>query len=140
MVNSSDIDIENIVNELPIVSRMMERNQIYGILYNLKYILDLGIEGDIVELGCNIGTTSIFIRRLLDIYNSKKVFHVYDSWEGLPDKQKEDETNGFSSPFIKGSCKCDKDIFELNFKSLNLKLPLIHSGNFKNSSYPYILY
>ena len=34
----------------------------------------------------------ISIRKLLDLYNSKKEYHVYDSWQGLPNLTNEDKT------------------------------------------------
>ena len=59
------------------------------------------IEGDVVELGCNKGGTSIWIRRILDIYKNKfnidKEFHVYDSWEGVPDKHYNDYCENFKN-------------------------------------------
>ena len=52
-----------IINSMPLISQMMSKCHIYGILYNLKKVIDSGIEGDIIELGCNTGTTSIFIQK-----------------------------------------------------------------------------
>lgn len=124
-----NINIDDIVNNNQIVTGMMEKNQIKGILDNLKIILDSGIEGDIVELGCNVGTTSVFIRRLLDIYKSKKKFHVYDSWEGLPEKTIHDKTD-LERQYYKGDCKTSKEKFISVFNHFNLELPIIHSGWF----------
>ncbi|MBC6426588.1 MAG: hypothetical protein GDA51_09020 [Ekhidna sp.] len=45
-------------------SEMVSKNQVRIILTNLKEVLDKNIEGDIVELGCNVGTTSLFIRKI----------------------------------------------------------------------------
>lgn len=57
--------------------------EIKGVLRKLIQVLNDNIEGDVVELGCNKGGTSIWIRRILDIYKNKfnidKEFHVYDS-------------------------------------------------------------
>jgi len=78
--------IINLIESKGIISSMMTKHQIFGVIYYLDKILNAKLEGDIVELGCNIGTTSLYIRTIMDIYNSKKEFHVYDSWEGLPEK------------------------------------------------------
>jgi O-methyltransferase len=127
------IDINNFMNTcgIPIVSGMMEKNQIYGVLKHLYDILEQNIEGDIVELGCNVGTTSVFIQKLLKEYGSNKKFHVYDSWEGLPEKHMFDN-NSVQRQFYKGQCKTDKDKFIEIFNHFQLDLPIIHSGWFKD--------
>lgn len=121
------------------ISRMMARHQIYGVLFHLEKVLNSGLEGDIVELGCNIGTTSINIRRLLNEYKSNKEFHVYDSWQGLPEKMLIDENKDSKLKFVKGSCRTSKNIFQYTFKQKKLKEPIIHSGWFKeipDNEYP----
>ena len=89
-MNTMNNTLINIINMKGIISGMMTKSQIYGVMYYLSEVLNNKLEGNIVELGCNIGTTSIFIREILNIYNSNKEFHVYDSWEGLPKKLEQD--------------------------------------------------
>uniref|UniRef100_A0A6C0EUN7 MYND-type domain-containing protein n=1 Tax=viral metagenome TaxID=1070528 RepID=A0A6C0EUN7_9ZZZZ len=134
----TDFDLVGFMDTFPIISSMMGKNQIYGILYYLKQVIDNGIEGDIVELGCNVGTTSIFIRKFLDVYGCDKKYHVYDGWQGLPPKVKEDES-ATSYQFPQGCCKTTKDYFISVFNHFNLELPIIHSGWFKeipDNEYP----
>jgi len=122
--------VEKILMDYPMIdSEMVSKNHLRIVLTNLKEVLDKGVEGDVVELGCNIGTTSLFIRKLLDYYKSKKKFHVYDSFEGLPEKHDKDKNN-VERQFTKGHCKTKKDIFIRNFKIKKLKLPIIHIGWF----------
>lgn len=126
------------INNNPPISDMMTKNQIYGIIYHLNEVLKNNIEGDIVELGCNLGTTSIYIREFLDSYKSNKTFHVYDSWQGLPEKQEVDWAIG-DRQYEKGMCKTSKEVFIRNFDSRGLKLPEIHSGWFSeipDNQYP----
>ena len=130
--------IQNIVENNPPITNNMEKNQIYGILYYLDEILKNNLEGDIVELGCNVGTTSIFIKYYLNLSESDKIYHVYDSWEGLPEKMEYDicPTNDY---FIKGRCKTSKETFIKVFNHYKLELPIIHSGWFKeipDNEYP----
>ena len=110
---------------------MMTYWEIHGVLTHLKDVLDKGIEGDIAQLGCNVGTTSIFIRKLLNKYKSNKQFHVYDSWNGLPKKHSKDESNTYRK-YKEGLCKVSKSQFINNFNKYNLELPIIHSGWFKD--------
>lgn len=108
---------------------MMYKHEIFGVIYHLNKVLAQNLEGDVVELGCNIGTTSLYIKRLLNLYKSDKAFHVYDSWEGLPKKLDADQSPNTS--FGQGSCKTNKSTFISTFKSENLETPIIHSGWFK---------
>lgn len=123
--------IEKILSENYLIgSGMVWKNDLRIILNNLKIVLDNNIEGDIVELGCNIGTTSVFIERLLQEYLPRRKFHVYDSFEGLPEKSIQDETIQTTSSFNKGSCKTKIEFLIFNFKMLSLRLPKIHIGWF----------
>ncbi len=132
-LNSRKEDIvEKILTENEILhTDMMSKEQIKVVLENLKIVLDNNIEGDIVELGCYVGTTSLFIRRLLNAYNSNKKFYVYDSFEGLPEKGKEDKSkNPISKLFKKGFVKVPKEFLIENFKRAKLESPIINKGWF----------
>lgn len=122
--------VDKLLMEYPMIpSKMVSKNHIKIVLEKLYNTLEQGIEGDVVELGCNVGTTSLFIRKLLNSYGLEKEFHVYDSWEGLPEESDKDVSN--NKRFDKGSCKTRKGIFTHNFELAKLKLPEIHSGWFK---------
>jgi glycosyltransferase involved in cell wall biosynthesis len=132
-IKNKNNTIEELTAKYPIISTMMKKDEIEIVLENLEIILKDGIEGDIVEFGCNQGTTTLFIQRLLDKYNSKKTIHVYDSFEGLPEKLPEDMNNDPANKiFEKGVTKSKQSTFIGNFKKDELKLPIIHKGWFKN--------
>ena len=129
---------ENIMSAFPHTTPNAFPAQVLNILLSLEEVLNNGIDGKVVELGCHAGLTSVYIRRLLDTMKSTKEFHVYDSFEGLPTKAKEDESE------IEISKKFDKGYFDLKgtwqliqrFKDNELKLPIIHEGWFKDQNYP----
>lgn len=138
-IKKNDDIIEGLLLEYPMIySGMVSENHIRVILTNLKKVLDSEVEGDIVELGCNVGTTSLFIRKLLDHYKSGRKFHVYDSFEGLPEGNMKDKS--FSKfQYKKGECRTDEKVFINNFKVARLELPKIHKGWFgkiPNKEYP----
>ena len=81
-----------------------------------------------VELGCNCGTTSIFIQTLLQKLGVFNRFHVYDSFQGLPDKIV--DKDGESQLYFKGSCSTCKEEFIGVFSRNNTTLPIIHEGWF----------
>lgn len=131
-------EIKDFINNIPLISGMMTKKEIYGVIYYLDKVLKNNINGDIVELGCNIGTTSIYIRKWLNKHNSSKIFHVYDCWKGLP-KKLECDIGLRNRQFFEGQCKTSKESFIQQFTTRKLILPEIHSGWFKeipDSEYP----
>jgi len=113
---------------MPIISGMICKFDVFGILYNLKQVIDNNVEGDIVELGCNVGTTSIFIKKFLDDYAPDRNYYVYDSWKGLPERHLKDGNN--TTTFVKGSCQTNKETFVKVFENFKLNLPIINDGFF----------
>jgi O-methyltransferase len=103
-----------------------EREELLG---ELEKILDKNVEGDVVEFGCFVGTTSLFIQRLLLAKKSSKKFYVYDSFDGLPEKTKEDQSP-LGVDFKRGELRSTKAEFIHNFRKANLPLPIIKKGWF----------
>ena len=119
---------EELLENTPIITGMVAPHHVEFLIDMLEEVIVSEIDGDVVELGCNIGTTSVFIRKLLDMHNSSKEFCVYDSFEGLPDKTEHDD---LSLPdYQKGDCKCSKDVLLDVFRQMNLKTPTINEGWF----------
>lgn len=125
------INTKKLIKQQGLISNMMNKYEITGVLDHLRVVLDNDIPGAVVELGCNVGTTSVFIQKYLDLYGSDKQFHVYDSWQGLPEKTKSDKSKT-KKHFFEGQCKTTKEKFTKSFRLKNLKLPIIHSGWFKD--------
>jgi O-methyltransferase len=58
---------------------------------------------------------------------SKKRYHVYDSFEGLPEKHEHD---GKSDTYGKGDCRSSEDEFVEHFISRRIAIPERHKGWF----------
>ena len=97
---------DQLLAKYPIISDQVDTKELGALLRELEKVLQSGAAGNIVEFGCYVGTTSLFIRRLLDAYDFTGEFHVYDS---------------FMAP---------RKTFVQNFKKAGLKLPIIHKGWF----------
>lgn len=110
-------------------SKMISVEQGMNIHHLLCQVLLLRIPGEVVELGCFEGITSILMQKTLDQFHSKKRIHVYDSFQGLPEKQAEDG----NVPFTKGKFWSPKSRLIRNFSDHDTKLPKIHTGWFKNT-------
>lgn len=115
----------------PIISDQITREGI-GVVYGqLQATLRQDVSGSVVEFGCYVGTTSLFIRRLLDEARQSETrpFHVYDSFEGLPQKGQQD-SNAAGVDFAAGKLCVSKKEFLQQFKAANLRPPVVHKGWF----------
>ncbi len=116
-----------------LISDQVNAEQVKVILTELEHVLQGGREGAVVEFGCYIGTTSLFIRRLLDVkgLSSHIAFHVYDSFEGLPDKSAADASRA-GEQFVAGELAVSKKQFIHEFQKAHLQTPIIHKAWFKD--------
>lgn len=117
----------------PIISDQISREGLDVVWQQLARVLSDDVPGDVVELGCYVGTTSLFIRRLLDDTEQTgiRAFHVYDSFEGLPAKGIQD-TNAAGVDFEAGKLFVSKKAFVEQFVSAHLVPPVIHKGWFED--------
>lgn len=99
------------------------------ILTQLEILLRAGRRGTVVEFGCYMGTTSLFIRRLLDSFGIIGQFHVYDSFAGLPEKTTFDMSTA-GEQFQAGTLAASKKQFMQQFHRAHLTLPVVHKGWF----------
>jgi len=112
--------------------------QLVKMFIYLNDIINSKIEGDIIEMGCKLGTTSIFIQSLLIEWDSQRKFHVYDSFQGLPKKHLKDKTN-LKLQYNEGDVGVSISSFKNSFEINNIPLPVIHEGWFidiPNNEYP----
>lgn len=119
------------VRDFPLLSDQVDYNEIGVIVAELSRVLTNATPGDVVELGCYSGTTSVFLQRCLA--GTAKQLHVYDSFSGLPPKTAPDESPA-GSQFIAGELSASKKQFIANFKRSHLPLPRIHKGWFSDLS------
>jgi O-methyltransferase len=83
------------------------------------------VEGDLVEVGCNEGQSSVLIAKVMRSFNSDKKLHVYDSFEGLPATKLVD-----GDSYKQGDLATSEDVLRSHFSRNGLELPTIHKGWF----------
>lgn len=86
------------------------------------------VPGDLVEVGCNEGQSSVLIAKVLKSLKSDKRLHVYDSFEGLPPARAED-----GQSYKAGDLKTSQDVLLRNFATHGLENPVIHKGWFQDT-------
>lgn len=122
------MNTQDLLTRYPLISDQVNKDQLAVILAELERILPK-LDGAIVEFGCYIGTTSLFIRRLLDARQDSREFHVYDSFEGLPAKTSQDESRA-GEQFQAGELAVSKKQFNHEFQKAGLRPPVTHKGWF----------
>ncbi len=123
--------IDELLRKYPLVSDQVEKGEVAVVLRELSKVLGTAERGAVVEFGCYAGTTSLFISRFLTMQKYPYVFHVYDSFEGLPEKQRQDESRA-GDQFKAGELAMSKKQFLLNYKKAGLLPPHIHKGWFSD--------
>ncbi len=103
------------------------------LLRELRGVLDEGVAGDIVELGCYKGLTSLEMQRTLHNNKSDKLLYLYDSFSGLPPKVAQDNSPA-GLQFKAGELPATKREVVQLFKKSGLRVPYIKRAWFSELS------
>ena len=95
----------------------------------LQQVLAKNIAGDVVELGCYKGDTSILFQR--ELQKTDKTLWLYDSFAGLPEKTRED-SSAAGDQFKSGELFVTKREVIEKFKRQNFPLPKIKKAFFED--------
>ncbi len=118
---------------MKLISDQVTEREIGIILGALEKVVKNNVDGDIVEFGCYVGTTSLFMSEYLKSTQSNKKLHVYDSFAGLPEKLSYDSSPA-GEQFVKGELAATKAQLINNYRKHNLPLPIIHKAWFEDLS------
>lgn len=95
----------------------------------LAHVLTALVPGDVVEFGCYVGTTSVFLAR--DLESTNKKLYLYDSFAGLPDKTTEDASPA-GEQFKAGELLATKAQLIKNLRSAGVRMPVIKKAWFSD--------
>lgn len=130
------LDVRAMIATHGLIDAMQRETTLAAILEHLVCVIEAEVPGDVVELGCFEGGTSIYLTRVLEAMGSRKRLHVYDSFEGLPSPGDED---GDDPGFQEGHLYSARLMVVLHHVQAGLRLPAIHAGWFGElpaSAYP----
>jgi O-methyltransferase len=99
-------------------------DRLANIYWAVDQALTFDVPGDLVEVGCNAGLTSVFLQMLNRAGSGRRELHVYDSFQGLPPPGPHDATLGA------GDCAATVADLRATFERWALPLPTIHAGWF----------
>ncbi len=113
---------------------MSDIERLVNLYWSLSSVLTSDVRGDVVEIGCNAGKTSVFLRMIMDYYAPERALHVYDSLEGLPVPGQEDVEPDTGSSYLKhGECAATEQDIHDTFAKWSVKPPVIHPGWFQDT-------
>lgn len=108
---------------------MTNIEQRMNIFHFVSQVLAYRVPGDLVELGCNEGQSSVLIQKVMGAYDSSRRLHVYDSFDGLPGLSSKDGNTAYKQ----GQLKTTRDLLVHNFARYQLPVPEIHQGWFEET-------
>jgi O-methyltransferase len=101
-----------------------------NLFFLLEQIAVNKVPGDVVELGCNDGDSTIVMQRIITTLAPEKQVHAFDSFEGLPELTENDARDGI---YRRGDMPAALEQFTKKFKALDLKMPNVHKGWFEET-------
>jgi O-methyltransferase len=106
---------------------MTDLDRLTNLHWALCSVLRSRTPGDVVELGCNAGRTSILLEMVLEAEGPDRILHLYDSFDGLPSPSAADR-------YLKqGDCKAAESDVLAVFERWNLRAPQVHAGWFEET-------
>jgi O-methyltransferase len=118
------MDIAKLIAKHRIISEQIRKDELQVLLTELVRVIENGVAGDVVELGCYEGTSALFEQRVLQQLAPHKNLWLYDSFEGLPEKTVED-SSASGEQFKGGELRASKARLVKNFVKAGLTLPEI---------------
>jgi O-methyltransferase len=114
---------------MKLLSSQVNEREITVIIRELSKLLANNTPGDVVEFGCYIGTTSIFLAEKLQKTN--RHLWLYDSFAGLPEKTKED-ASAAGDHFKAGELLATRKQLEHNLRQFDRQLFFIKKAWFSD--------
>ena len=123
--------IETLLKRYPLISDQVDKAELRVILRELESVLENAIDGDVAELGCYKGTTSLFLARILETRNESRKLYLYDSFAGLPLKSAKDNST-VGDQFVAGELHTTKADLVRTFTKNHLPQPTIKKAWFSD--------
>ncbi len=118
--------IEQLIANRPDNDQISEA-ELKVILRELTAVLGRRVAGEVVELGCYNGGTSVLLGQLL--HPTNKQLYLYDSFSGLPEKSVVDASPA-GLQFKTGELLASRSLVEKRFKQAGLRRPRIKKAWF----------
>lgn len=114
---------------MKLLSDQVDEREVTVVLRELERVLSAGVAGDVVEFGCYVGTTSVYLADRLA--STDRLLWLYDSFEGLPPKTGEDHSPA-GEQFVAGELLATKKQLIKNLTQAHVPMPKITKGWFSD--------
>lgn len=115
---------------MSLISDQVDEKEIEIVIRELKRVIDNGVSGDVVEFGCYLGTTSVYLAKLLMSVTGRELY-VYDSFAGLPEKTNKD-ISPLGESFKPGELLASKKQFIKNMVQAGVTVPHVKKAWFSD--------
>lgn len=99
-----------------------------NVFHLLAQTLVHGVPGDVVEIGCHEGESSVVLRAVIEGIDPSRELHIFDSFRGVPRGDSADE-----GVYKAGDMAASESALNSNFNLLGLKRPSVHAGWFDDT-------
>ena len=116
-----------------IILRLVDENpemvldRLVNLYWALSTVLAYDVPGEVVEVGCYAGKTSVFLSMLIEHFDGSRTLHVYDSFQGLPSPGPLD---GYLN---QGDFATTVEALVATFARWQVSLPVVHAGWFADT-------
>lgn len=108
-------------------SNMTDMDRLVNLYWSLTSVLRADVPGAIVELGCNVGLTSVLFSMVIEAEAPGRELHLFDSFQGLPAPSSHDA-------YLKeGDCPATAEQVRGLFRDRALPQPHVHEGWFEDT-------
>jgi O-methyltransferase len=114
---------------MKLLSDQVDEREVTVVLRELERVLAANVAGDVVEFGCYVGTTSVYLAKRLQ--GTDRKLHLYDSFAGLPPKTTEDVSPA-GEQFVTGELFATKKQLVKNLTQAHVPMPVITKSWFND--------
>ena len=116
------------INRATLLSDQVDKRELMSVVREYLRVITSGIEGDAVEFGCYVGTTSVYLAKLTE---QPRELYLYDSFEGLPEKTAQDASPA-GLQFKEGELRASRKALMLNLKRAQVRTPHVKKAWFSD--------
>lgn len=114
---------------MKLLSDQVDEREVAVVLRELERVVASDVAGDVVEFGCYVGTTSVYLAGRLQ--STDRQLWLYDSFEGLPPKTSEDASPA-GEQFVTGELLATKKQLVKHLVQAHVPMPRITKGWFSD--------
>src|SRR4051794_34731479 len=98
-------------------ANMSDVERLVSLHWGLSSVLRAGVSGDVEEIGCNAGYTSVWLATAMRALAPERQLVLFDSFAGMP------APGALDTHLPEGECLATQQQVEQNFRSRGMPMP-----------------